>query len=1821
MNRLNYINASRLLLAAALACGLISAVPCSADSVVVFNEIQYHPATREAELEWVELYNQMAVDVDISGWYLSDAVFYQFPEGTIVPGGEYVVVAVNPTEVEREGGIAGVFGPLVGRLDNSGENLELRDHNARLMDSVSYSSGAGWPVAADGSGVTLSKLNPNWRSSRTGSWGGSDRAGGTPGAVNFQLEGEGIQGGGATQGLISYWNFDGAGDEAGDSAGSNDGDLGSGASRTAGLVGPGAISFNNTTNALVNIGSGVGNSFSFTSGLTIEALISPGWNGSAGDSETIFRKEDGRRRILLSFQNDDNAVTRDVAIAPSQQPVLSFGINVGGSYTELDMPLDGLAGRPTLPSLRDGAFHHIAATYDTASGRKAIYIDGRRVFSVDFAPGDTIDSGGSATAYIGNMSGRREPFTGTIDEVAIWERALSDDELASHFRLTATGENYFTEPGVKAPGEISIRFNETSSQLAGPDRLELFNEGSSLNLEGYVLSSHGAEPGEYVFPVVELGAGEYLVLEEAGLGFSLHVSNRLFLYTPCRCVVADAVRLQEGLSGRLPGRDAGWGAPSAATFGSANQFNLSDQIVINEIYYNPADEPVADLEPVVGEVIVPIEQAWNYSASGADLGTQWRDPDFDDGAWETGGALLYHENGSLPAAKTTEIPLGATTYYFRSRFELDADPLAVELYFRSVIDDGAVIYLNGEEVLRLRMPAGEIDSGTFAAASVSNADYEGPFLVTGNALRRGENLLAVEVHQRTSGSSDVVFGLEASVLDLAPGKEDVVFGESREKWVELFNRGSEAVELSGWKLSSGIRYTFGAGESIGPGEYLVVAADREHLESIHPGARIVGNFEGKLSGRSDRIVLSDPLGNPADEVRYFDDGPWPIYADGGGSSIELTDPDSDNNNSGSWSDSDEGARAQWQSYSYQETARPNVGPSRWRELCLGLLSAGEVLIDDLSVVEDPGGAARQLIANGSFESGESGWRLLGNHGHSEVVEDPADPGNRVLRLVATGATEHMHNHVEATLAGGASITNGRLYEISFRARWIAGSNQVHTRLYFNRCPKTTLVERPENPGTPGSRNSRFVSNAGPTFSGLRHLPVVPAPGEPVQVSAVIQDPDGVGEVKLRYSVEGGAWRELDMDTVSGGLYQGTVPGQSGSRTVQFYIHAEDGLQAGSFCPSGGADSRALYRTRDGQARLGELHNIRIVMTRDDISRLYQTTNVMSNGLTGATVVYNEDEVFYDAGVRLRGSERGRPTSNRVSFNIRFPADHLFRGVHRSVGIDRSGGWSGLVPTQSQDEILVKHFAQYAGGIPSMYDDLCRVIAPNPQHTSNALLMMAKFGNVYLDSTFENGSDGTNFKLELIYHPTTANAQGYKNPQPDGVIGSDFRNLGDGKEPYRWNFLIKSNRDRDDYTKLIALCKAFSSSSAQLEEATNSIMDVNQWMRTMAVYSLGGVNDAYTYGNNHNLMVHARPGDGKVIALPWDTDFSFTRSATSGLWGDQGLRRIIELPANTRRYYGHLNDIIDKSYNREYMRHWTEHYGSMTGRNFSGILNYIQQRGNYVRSRLPSPVDFRITTNGGRDLSVNALSVNLEGDGGINVQDIVADGQEAPVSARWTSLSRWELTLPVVPGENELTLLGLATDNEVSATDSITITSTASYPVPELLSASPSEALPGELVLVAGRNFYPGLEIFFGGAPSPEVLIEQGGSVGRARVEVAAGLEGEVSLTARNTGTAISSGLPFTVIGDGVRFLRGDFNMDGQVDISDAVALLQHLYLGNPGTCLDAGDVNNNEVLDITDAVRILAFLFQQGQAPEEPFPKAGVDSDGGEGLGCESGAG
>src|SRR5881397_1813463 len=156
-----------------------------ADSALVFNEIMYHPAANETGLEWIELYNQMAVNMDISGWSLGGGVQFKFAEGTVVPGGGYIVAAISPSALAAATGYTNAYGPFIGRLSNSGERLELRNNNHRLMDWVEYGTDGDWPVGPDGGGVSLAKINPNAASPPPTNWMMSDQIGGTPGAPNF----------------------------------------------------------------------------------------------------------------------------------------------------------------------------------------------------------------------------------------------------------------------------------------------------------------------------------------------------------------------------------------------------------------------------------------------------------------------------------------------------------------------------------------------------------------------------------------------------------------------------------------------------------------------------------------------------------------------------------------------------------------------------------------------------------------------------------------------------------------------------------------------------------------------------------------------------------------------------------------------------------------------------------------------------------------------------------------------------------------------------------------------------------------------------------------------------------------------------------------------------------------------------------------------------------------------------------------------------------------------------------------------------------------------------------------------------------------------------------------------------------------------------------------------------------------------------------------------------------------------------------------------------------------------------------------------------
>jgi plastocyanin len=75
-----------------------------------------------------------------------------------------------------------------------------------------------------------------------------------------------------------------------------------------------------------------------------------------------------------------------------------------------------------------------------------------------------------------------------------------------------------------------------------------------------------------------------------------------------------------------------------------------------------------------------------------------------------------------------------------------------------------------------------------------------------------------------------------------------------------------------------------------------------------------------------------------------------------------------------------------------------------------------------------------------------------------------------------------------------------------------------------------------------------------------------------------------------------------------------------------------------------------------------------------------------------------------------------------------------------------------------------------------------------------------------------------------------------------------------------------------------------------------------------------------------------------------------------------------------------------------------------------------------------------------------------------------------------------------------------------------------------------------------------------------------------------------------------------------KFIRGDANREGVVDISDALAILFFLFLdGNDRCCRDAFDANDDAVVDIGDPIYLLDFLFSDGPALPKPFPFLGAD--------------
>lgn len=337
------------------------------------------------------------------------------------------------------------------------------------------------------------------------------------------------------------------------------------------------------------------------------------------------------------------------------------------------------------------------------------------------------------------------------------------------------------------------------------------------------------------------------------------------------------------------------------------------------------------IDPIPPRVLVQRGSRWRYFDAGSEpapaAGVSWRDPGYPDVSWNEGPAILGFAGSSTtnPVATVTRryvtgnTGTQVTTTYFRHTFTLDSTSDATKLVIEILRDDGAVVYLNGVEILRENMDPGPVSYNTYSAAVVGSPDQNTYFvreIDAANLLRKGQNTIAAEVHQCNSTSSDLYFdlsitvpavpgaaiaeipvtrdlvikarafngtewsalaenvikvqrppadysGLRVSELMYAPPRPDPESQYTADDfaWIELRNTGLKEVDLEGVRFAAGITHTF-APLVLAPAARIVLVKNPDAFATRYPtnGLTIIQWTSGNLARNGETLSLVAPNG-------------------------------------------------------------------------------------------------------------------------------------------------------------------------------------------------------------------------------------------------------------------------------------------------------------------------------------------------------------------------------------------------------------------------------------------------------------------------------------------------------------------------------------------------------------------------------------------------------------------------------------------------------------------------------------------------------------------------------------------------------------------------------------------------------------------------------------------------------------------------------------------------------------------------------------------------------------------------------------------------
>ena len=423
------------------------------------------------------------------------------------------------------------------------------------------------------------------------------------------------------------------------------------------------------------------------------------------------------------------------------------------------------------------------------------------------------------------------------------------------------------------------------------------------------------------------------------------------------------------------------------------------------------------------------------------------------------------------------------------------------------------------------------------------------------------------------------------------------------EFVELHNSGSAPVDVSGWALTAGVRFTLPAGTSIPAEGYLVVAQDLVALKAKF-AVDALGPWEGRLENEGEEVVLRNAAGEVMDRVEYQRGFPWPTVGDAPGNSIELINPALDNDLGGSWRPSVKGnaaiqtrtvlaERGVW--HYFEGTSEASDPTSAWRQpefddsgWLLGQTPVGygeafvttrlgnmrsrytAVFFRSEFMVDDPAQFSA-LLMEARYDDGIKVWINGVPVANANIAVGEVPFNGTANRSIEDAAfVPFVLNSPASYLVSGVNTIAVQAHNSS------AGSSD-----FFFDLRLTGQIGGGARGPTPGAPNAIYADRTGPQIQQVSHSPEQPRSGQPVRITAKVTDPDGVASVFMDYQlVEPGnyieiadaayqtSWTSLSMndagtgaDEVAGdGIYSVELPAsvQVHRRLVRYRLSATDG---------------------------------------------------------------------------------------------------------------------------------------------------------------------------------------------------------------------------------------------------------------------------------------------------------------------------------------------------------------------------------------------------------------------------------------------------------------------------------------------------------------------------------------------------------------------------------------------------------------------------------------------------------------------------------------